>query len=150
MGDWSYQNTDGLGLLEYLHWLEDLDVDGIMGVYAGYSLQGIAVNEGSAFDWVVQEALDQIDFVLGDAATSPMAKLRADLGHPEPFTRVKYIEIGNEDFFAEERFVFEARAPLCEVHRLTDRFRSSSPIATRPTAGLGSRRPSRRSTPTCR
>lgn len=33
MGDWTYQNTDGLGLMEYLHWLEDLDVEGIMGVY---------------------------------------------------------------------------------------------------------------------
>lgn len=62
----------------------------------GYSLKGISVNEED-FQWVVQEALDQVDFVLGDAATSPMAKLRADLGHPEPFTRVKYIEIGNED-----------------------------------------------------
>lgn len=35
MGDWGYVNTDGLGMLEYLNWTEDLNVTGIMGVYGG-------------------------------------------------------------------------------------------------------------------
>lgn len=33
--DWGYINTDGLGLIEYLEWTEDLGVTGIMGVFAG-------------------------------------------------------------------------------------------------------------------
>ena len=37
-GDWEYFNTDGLGLLEYLEWTEDMDMEPVLAVYAGYSL----------------------------------------------------------------------------------------------------------------
>lgn len=46
----------------------------------------------------VQEAINQIEFITGDAKTNEWAKLRAKYGHPEPY-KLKYIEIGNEDFF---------------------------------------------------
>jgi alpha-L-arabinofuranosidase len=34
-GDWSYINTDGLGLLEYLEWCEDMEIEPVLAVYAG-------------------------------------------------------------------------------------------------------------------
>ena len=37
-GNWEYYNTDGLGLLEYLEWTEDLGLEPVLAVYAGYSL----------------------------------------------------------------------------------------------------------------
>lgn len=46
----------------------------------------------------VQEAINQIHFITGDAETNEWAKLRAEYGHPEPY-KLKYIEIGNEDTF---------------------------------------------------
>jgi alpha-N-arabinofuranosidase len=46
----------------------------------------------------IQEVIDEIQFITGDAKTNKWAKLRAQYGHPEPY-KLKYIEIGNEDFF---------------------------------------------------
>ena len=37
---WSYHSTDGMGLLEFLKWCEDLRMEPVLGVYAGYSLAG--------------------------------------------------------------------------------------------------------------
>lgn len=46
----------------------------------------------------VQEVINEIQFITGDAKTNEFASLRAKYGHPEPY-KLKYIEIGNEDFF---------------------------------------------------
>jgi alpha-N-arabinofuranosidase len=37
---WNYHSTDGLGLLEFLNWCEDLKMQPVLAVYAGYSLKG--------------------------------------------------------------------------------------------------------------
>ncbi|EJD42966.1 glycoside hydrolase [Auricularia subglabra TFB-10046 SS5] len=94
-GDWGYFNTDGLGLLEYLQWCEDLDMVGIMAVYAGYSLNGQSVPQAQLQQYV-DLAVNQVQFAIGDPAKNSWAALRAQLGHPAPFN-VQYIEIGNED-----------------------------------------------------
>ncbi|KAF8342413.1 arabinofuranosidase [Amanita rubescens] len=104
MGDWGYVNTDGLGLLEYLHWCEDLDMQPIMAVWAGYAVNGTSVPE-NALGPYIQEAIDQINFVIGDPADSAPASLRASLGHPAPFS-LKYVEVGNEDFFAQSSYAY--------------------------------------------
>ena len=103
---WGYQSTDGMGLLEFLYWCEDLHMEPVLAVYAGYSLRGEHVT-GAALDPHIQDALDEIEFVAGDTKTK-WGHLRELLGHPAPFT-LHYIEIGNEDFFDksgsyEERF----------------------------------------------
>ncbi len=36
---WGYWSTDGLGLMEYLQWCEDLDMEPLLAVFAGYSLR---------------------------------------------------------------------------------------------------------------
>jgi len=94
---WNYQSSDGMGLLEFLEWCEDLKIEPVLAVYAGYSLKGDHVEPGPALEPFVQEALDEIEYVAGDASTR-WGAVRAKDGHPAPFT-FHYIEIGNEDFF---------------------------------------------------
>ena len=90
---WHYWSTDGMGLLEFLNWCEDLHIQPVLAVYAGYSMrQGTATNE---LDFCVQEALDEIEYVTGDAKTKWGAQRVKD-GHPAPF-KLEFVEIGNED-----------------------------------------------------
>ncbi|KAF8804774.1 glycoside hydrolase family 51 protein [Phlegmacium glaucopus] len=107
IGDWSYINTDGLGLLEYLHWCEDLDMQPIMAVWAGFSLSGQSLPEDELAPYI-QQAIDQINFVVGNPAESEAAARRASLGHPESFT-LNYVEVGNEDFFAATSYIYRWR-----------------------------------------
>lgn len=67
---WGYRSTDGMGLLEFMHWCEDLGVEPILGVYAGYSLQQQVVEPGPLLDFYVQEALEQIEYLTGDAKST--------------------------------------------------------------------------------
>jgi alpha-N-arabinofuranosidase len=97
MSPWRYHSTDGLGLLEFLEWCEDLKMQPVLAVYAGYSLQQEHVNPGPDLMPYVQDALDEIEYVTGDASTKWGADRVKD-GHPEPF-RLTYVEIGNEDWF---------------------------------------------------
>jgi alpha-L-arabinofuranosidase len=94
---WNYQSSDGMGLLEFLEWTEDLNIQTVLAVYAGYSLKGDHINPGPALTPFVQDALDEIEFATGDTSTK-WGAVRAKLGHPASFP-VKYVEIGNEDWF---------------------------------------------------
>jgi len=94
---WGYWSTDGLGLLEYLEWCEDLNIQPVLAVYAGYSLDHEHVNPGDDLKPYVQDALDEIEYVTGDASTKWGAQRIKD-GHPAPFV-LNYIEVGNEDWF---------------------------------------------------
>ena len=94
---WGYRSTDGLGLLEFLEWCEDMKAEPVLAVYAGYSLKGAHVNPGPDLEPFVQEALDEIEYVTGGTNTKWGAE-RAKDGHPTPFV-LHYVEIGNEDWF---------------------------------------------------
>jgi alpha-L-arabinofuranosidase len=94
---WTYWSTDGLGLLEFLEWCEDLKIEPVLAVYAGYSLHGAHVTPGKDLEPYIQSALDEIEYVTGDTSTKWGAE-RAKDGHPAPFP-LRYIEIGNEDWF---------------------------------------------------
>jgi alpha-N-arabinofuranosidase len=109
---WNYQSTDGMGLLEFLEWCEDLKMDPVLAVYAGYSLKGQHVG-GKELEPFIQDALDEIEYVTGDASTK-WGAVRVKDGHPVPFA-LHYVEIGNEDEFDksgsyEERFARFAKA----------------------------------------
>jgi alpha-N-arabinofuranosidase len=99
---WYYRSSDGLGLLEFMGWCEDLGMEPVLGVYAGYSTRQEVVLPGPLLDVYVQDALDEIEYLTGDAKTTYWGALRAKDGHPEPF-KLKYIEIGNEDFFDKSK-----------------------------------------------
>lgn len=94
---WGYRSTDGLGLLEFLEWCEDMKAEPVLAVYAGYSLRGVHVNPGPDLEPFVQEALEEIEYVVGDRHSTWGARRAAD-GHPKPF-KLQYVEIGNEDWF---------------------------------------------------
>ncbi len=94
---WRYRSSDGMGLLEFLEWCEDLKMEPLLAVYAGYSLQQEHVDPGPALEPFVKDALEEIEYVMGDETTKWGAE-RAKDGHPAPFP-LHYVEIGNEDWF---------------------------------------------------
>ena len=96
-GCWRYRASDGMGLLEFLEWCEDLNIQPVLAVYAGYSLKGDHVDPGPSLQPFVDEALDEIEYVTGDPNTKWGAERVKD-GHPRPFP-LTYVEIGNEDGF---------------------------------------------------
>jgi alpha-L-arabinofuranosidase len=94
---WGYRSSDGLGLYEFLAWCEDLKMEPVLAVYAGYNLKHTHIDAGPALQPYVQDALDEIEYVTGDASTQWGAE-RAKSGHKSPF-KLTYVEIGNEDWF---------------------------------------------------
>ena len=96
-GAWGYRSSDGMGLLEFLQWAEDLGAEPLIGLYAGFSLNREYVAPGPALEPFVLDALDEIEYAIGPV-TSPWGARRAADGHPAPF-ELRYVEIGNEDFF---------------------------------------------------
>jgi alpha-N-arabinofuranosidase len=89
-GTWGYENTDGLGLIEYLHWCEDLELEPILAVWDGLYLDGTVTSEADLGQWV-QFALDELEFLMGSTSTKYGA-LRASLGYPQPF-QINYVEV---------------------------------------------------------
>lgn len=94
---WGYRSTDGMGLLEFLEWCEDMKAEPVLAVYAGYSLNHTHINPGPELEPFVQDALDEIEYVTGGPDTVWGARRVKD-GHPAPFP-LHYVEIGNEEWF---------------------------------------------------
>src|ERR1035437_8048864 len=94
---WRYRSSDGMGLLEFLEWCEDLKIEPVLAVYAGYSLAQEHVEPGPALKPYVDDALDEIEYVTGGPETKWGAE-RIKNGHAAPFP-LHYVEIGNEDEF---------------------------------------------------
>jgi len=95
---WSYRSSDGLGLLEFLEWCEDLHMEPVLAVFNGYTLgrgTNNSIPPGPALEPYVQDALDEIEYATGSRSTKWGAQ-RAKDGHPAPFP-LHYVEIGNED-----------------------------------------------------
>ncbi len=93
---WNYWSSDGMGLLEFLTWCEDLHMEPLLAVFSGYSLNHEHIKPGKDLEPYVQDALDEIEYVTGGVNTRWGAE-RAKDGHPAPFV-LKYVEIGNEEY----------------------------------------------------
>lgn len=107
---WKYRSSDGLGLLEFLEWCEDLKMQPVLAVFAGLTLDRQnqkPIPAGAELRPYVQEALDEIEYVVGDAKTTWGARRVKD-GHRDPFP-LEYVEIGNEDFFDRVAGSYDAR-----------------------------------------
>ncbi|RZU60883.1 alpha-L-arabinofuranosidase C-terminal domain-containing protein [Zhihengliuella halotolerans] len=105
---WGYNQTYGLGYLEYMKWAEDLGATPLPVVSVGANGCGSTIPEMTddvRIDRWVQDTLDLIEFANGDVDTE-WGGARADLGHPEPFN-LEYIGLGNE----ENTKTFEANFP---------------------------------------
>ena len=108
---WGYRSSDGLGLLEFLLWCEDLKMEPVLAVWAGLHINGGRdVVTGDALKPHVQDALDEIEYVTGDTGTTWGAR-RAKDGHPEPF-KLTYVEIGNEDNLSGGMASYDGRFTL--------------------------------------
>lgn len=100
-------------MLEFLLWCEELNMEPLLDVFAGYALQGERLSSPEELAPYVQEALDQIEYIVGDTSTKWGAQ-RAKDDHPASFA-LRYVEIGNEDFFdksgsCDQRFAIFYRA----------------------------------------
>lgn len=95
---WGYRATMGFGYHEFLQFCEDIGAAGMFVCNAGIGCQG---RVGDAcreedLDAFIQDALDAIDYALGDGTTE-WSRKRVENGHPEPFP-LQYVEIGNENW----------------------------------------------------
>ena len=95
---WHYRSTLGLGFHEYLQLCEDLGMEPLYVCNCGMTCQGrkSVLLEGEALDEMVQDTLDAIEYAIG-SKESKWGRLRASMGHPEPF-KMTYLEIGNENW----------------------------------------------------
>ncbi len=125
---WTYYSSDGLGLLEFLEWCEDLKIEPVLAVYAGYALGGKHIEAGKNMEPFVQAALDEIEYVTGDTSTKWGAE-RAKDGHPAPFP-LHYIEIGNEDWL-DKSGSYDSRYPQF-AHAIRKAYPQYKLIATAP------------------
>ena len=104
--NWGYNQTLGLGYYEYFCFCEEIGTKALPVLPGGYNPhRQISAPLSEIGEWV-QDALDLIEFANGDETTE-WGKIRAELGHKEPFN-LEYIAIGNEEvgeaFF--ERYPF--------------------------------------------
>jgi len=104
---WRYWSSDGMGLLEFLEWCEDLHMEPVLAVYAGFSLRQERVKFGPDLEPYLKDALDEIEYVTGGVNTTWGAR-RAKDGHPAPF-KLRYVEVGNEDYFDRQEGSYEGR-----------------------------------------
>jgi len=93
-----YYQTFGLGFFEYFQLAEDIGAEPLPILNCGMACQFntaelVPLDE---LDEYVQDALDLIEFANGDLSTR-WGKLRADMGHPEPFN-LKMLGVGNENW----------------------------------------------------
>lgn len=89
-GTWGYTNTLGLGLAEYLNWCVDLNMEPILALWAGLYLDQTVISEADLAPYV-QDALNELEFVMGDPSTE-FGALRVSLGYPEEGWVVNYVE----------------------------------------------------------
>ncbi|KAK1532045.1 alpha-N-arabinofuranosidase A [Colletotrichum costaricense] len=82
----------------HLDWCEDMSLEPILDVWAGLGLAGLPPLVGDELEPYVEDAIREIEFVIGDIDTSGGA-LRASLGYPEPY-QLNFVEVGNEDNLA--------------------------------------------------
>ena len=100
-----YFQSYGLGFYEYFLFSEEIGAEPLPVISCGMACQfqnDPATHPHASIDELdpyVQDALDLIEFANGDAE-SKWGKVRAEMGHPEPFN-LKYLGVGNEQWSEE-------------------------------------------------
>lgn len=94
-GAWQYENTNGLGLAEFLDWCEDLDMEPLLAIWDGVYIDGDFATSKN-LDPLIQDTLNEIEYITGNTSTT-FGALRASHGREKPW-RLRYVEIGNEDW----------------------------------------------------
>lgn len=121
---WGYNQSYGIGYLEYFEMAEDLGAEPLPVVSVGANGCGGAgipeMHDPELIDRWVDDTVDLIEFANGGTDTEWGAR-RAALGHPEPFG-LDMIGLGNEENtttfeqnFPEFRDAIEARYPEIQI-----------------------------------
>lgn len=95
---WGYRSTYGFGYHEFLQFCEDIGANGMFVCNAGMSClfrNGDFWTDERQLDDLIQEALNAIEYAIGDTSTT-YGRKRAENGHAQPFP-LKYVEVGNEN-----------------------------------------------------
>ena len=112
-----YFQSFGLGFYEYFLQAEDIGAEPLPILNCGMACQynTSELVDMKDLDPYIQDALDLIEFANG-ATTTQWGKLRATMGHPEPFN-LKMMGVGNEQWGTQyiERFK-KFNAALKEKH----------------------------------
>jgi alpha-L-arabinofuranosidase len=104
-----YFQSYGLGFFEFFQLCEDFGCEALPVISCGLSCQfqnpdptkpGVHVPVDQ-LDEYIQDALDLVEFANGPA-DSKWGKVRADMGHPEPFG-LKFLGVGNEQWDYDEQ-----------------------------------------------
>ena len=104
-----YYQSYGLGFFEFFQLCEDFGCEPLPVISCGLSCQfqnpdptkpGVHVPLDQLDDYI-QDALDLVEFANGDVTTK-WGKVRADMGHPEPFN-LKFLGVGNEQWDYDEK-----------------------------------------------
>ncbi len=93
--NWGYNQTLGIGYFEYFRFCEDIGAKPLPVLPAGYDPHHKRICPMNELQPWIDDALDLIEFANGDS-TSKWGKIRAELGHNEPFN-LEYLGIGNEE-----------------------------------------------------
>ena len=105
----NYYQSYGLGFFEFFQLCEDFGCEPLPVISCGLSCQfqnpdptkpGVHVPV-DALDDYIQDALDLVEFANGPA-DSKWGKVRAEMGHPEPFN-LKFLGVGNEQWDYDEK-----------------------------------------------
>jgi alpha-L-arabinofuranosidase len=104
-----YFQTYGLGFFEFFQLCEDFGCEALPVISCGLSCQfqnpdptkqGVHVALDD-LDSYIQDALDLVEFANGPV-DSKWGKVRAEMGHPEPFN-LKFLGVGNEQWDYDEK-----------------------------------------------
>jgi len=113
-----YYQSYGLGFYEFFQLSEDIGAEPLPILNVGMACQYQNWNKESAHMSIndlqpyIDDCLDLIEFANGPA-DSKWGKIRADMGHPEPFN-MKYIGVGNEQW---GEFYYERLKPFVAAIR---------------------------------
>ncbi|NUT96541.1 MAG: alpha-N-arabinofuranosidase [Saccharothrix sp.] len=101
---WGYNQSYGLGYFEYFQFAEDIGampLPVVPALVTGCG-QNRATDDPALLARHIQDTLDLIEFATGPV-TSTWGRLRADMGHPEPF-KLTHLGVGNEENLPDQYF----------------------------------------------
>jgi alpha-L-arabinofuranosidase len=101
---WGYNQSYGIGYYEYFQFSEDIGAMALPVVPALVTGcgQNQATDDPALLARHIQDTLDLIEFANGPA-TSTWGKVRAQMGHPEPFG-LTHLAVGNEENLPDQFF----------------------------------------------
>lgn len=128
-----YHQSYGLGFFEFFQLCEDFGCEPLPVISCGLAcqFQNDIRNEKNchvpvdSLEEYIQDALDLVEFANGPA-DSKWGKVRAEMGHPEPFN-LKFLGIGNEQWDYDEKHGGPNNAFTDRLKKFSDAIRKAYP-----------------------